>query len=103
MSDLNQGAGVNVDVVDAVDGALTGTEINRSGVDDATSNIRMIPFNKIKYDFARNPRMDDAYSPEKLAWLVRSLNAQGLKEPLVVSERPDGTFVGLKGHIRISG
>lgn len=88
---------INVSASDAsIDGVVS------TNASEAADSIRLVPRSKIKADHARNPRKSRRYSAKELSAIIRSLIAHGLHEPLVLSERADGTLWVLKGHRRLA-
>lgn len=62
-----------------------------------TVKVVTVPFEKLVFDFDRNPRDVDSYDHVSLANEIESV---GLQTPLWVSKRADGTFVVMRGHRR---
>lgn len=88
----------NVSTVDVAVG------IGHTNASEAADSIKLISRTAINVDFSRNPRQLSKYDRKKasMQWLARSLVVHGLQEPLVVSQRADGTIWLLKGHRRYS-
>lgn len=91
------------DVQDFAVGQPVGT-IGHTNASEAADSIKFLSRSLINVDLDRNPRQRSKYDRKKasMAWLCRSLLQHGLQEPLVVSQRADGTYWLLKGHRRLA-
>lgn len=105
MSDLNTSvveSDVNVETIDVsiVPDTADDRTVTPSGAADAKRTNRLVPYDKINVDKARNPRLPEEYAAKKIGWLSRNILLNGLLEDLVLSQREDGSLWLLKGHLR---
>lgn len=100
---INENSETGVETIQ-VSAAVVEGNVLRTNASEATDSIKLLNRSAINVDLDRNPRLRSKYDRKKasMAWLCRSLLAHGLQEPLVVSQRTDGTFWLLKGHRRLA-
>lgn len=104
MDTLNESTVENNQDITVLENVSAAGTIGRTNASEATDSIKLITRGHINVDYERNPRLKSKYDRKKasMAWLCRSLLQHGLQEPLVVSQRADGTYWLLKGHRRLS-
>lgn len=76
--------------------------IEKTNASEAADSIRVVKRNTIKTDRDRNPRSKRRYEAKSLSALCRSIVANGIQEPPVLSERANGELWTLKGHRRLA-
>lgn len=77
--------------------------IDTTGVGGLKQESKVLDFVKINRDLDMNPRKATAYSLEKSGWMGRDLYLHGQLEPVLVSQREDGSLHLLRGFIRLTG
>lgn len=106
-----QGSDTQSDTIDVTagkaptaDGVVAENNIETTNAADQKETIRYLPFDVIKADHSRNPRFASKYAADGPAGdKARSIHKHGLLNPLLVSERADGSYWLLQGHLRHGG